>query len=335
MTWHDPLAFLLLIPLLALLIYFYFFSKDNQGAFFYSSLNLLSKKDFSLRPRLAFLPAFLKWMALVFVITALARPQSTEQRASQTQKGIDIMVVMDISLSMLIEDMGKSTRLESAKQVVKNFVEQRKNDRIGLIVFSGESFTKAPLTFDHGLIKKNLAQVQTLPSIKQGTAIGVALANATARLQHSPKKSRVIIFLTDGENNTGFIDPETALELVKKNKIKVYTIGLGRRSGTFPVRYKVQNQTGRFFYQKTLVQSRINKELMRKISKQTGGQFFMANNLIALHGIFKKIDQLETYKIQINKWTKYEEHFKKFLTIGFVLYLLSVFFSITVFFRGI
>ena len=335
MTWHSPLAFLLIIPLLAVLIYFYFFSRKTQGAFLYSGLSLLSKKDFSLRTRLAFLPVFLKWIALVFVVIALARPQSTEQRAAQTQKGIDIMMVIDISLSMLIEDMGKATRLESAKQVVKNFIEQRKNDRIGLIVFSGESFTKVPLTFDHELIKKNLAQVQTLHSIKQGTAIGVALANATARLQHSPKKSRVIIFLTDGENNTGFIDPETALELVKENKIKVYTIGLGRRSGTFLVKYKVQDQTGKSFYQKTPVQSQINKELMKKISKQTGGQFFMANNLIRLHEIFKKIDKLETYKIQINKWTKYEEHFKRFLIVGFVLYFLSVFFSLTAFFRGI
>ena len=335
MTWHNPEAFFLLIPLFCVLVYWSLFSKKTNGSFFYSGLSLLPKKEFSFRASLIFLPRFLKLAALSLIVFALARPQTTEQITNQTQEGVDIMIVMDISLSMLVEDMGQMTRLESSKQVVRDFIEGRPNDLMGLIVFSGESFTKVPLTFDHSLLKNSLTQVKTLPSIKDGTAIGVALANATARLQHSPLNSRIIIFLTDGENNTGFIDPETALQLVSNNKIKVYTIGLGRESGTFPIKHEVQDAMGRSFYRKVYVSGRINKELMNKISTQTGGEFFMAKNLTSLKRIFKRIDELETHEIQIDQWTRWTEHFEDFLLMGIILYLLSVFFSLTVFFRGI
>lgn len=335
MIWHNPLAFFLFIPLLCILVYLYFFSKKTKGTFFYSELNTLKKEFFSLRSSFIFLPKLLKFIALVFFIIALARPQTTEDMTSQSQKGVDIMIVMDISLSMLIKDMGQMNRLEASRKVVKNFIEGRAHDRIGLIVFSGESFTKVPLTFDHDLLQNHLAQVQTLPSIKDGTAIGVALANATARLKHSPPSSRIVIFLTDGDNNTGFIDPETALKLARKNTIKIYTIGIGSQSGTFPVKYKFQSASGKSFYRRVYITSKINEKLMQKISSQTGGEFFMAKNLTSLERIFKKIDELETYDIQINKWTQYTEHFANFLLIGLVSYFLSIFLSLTVFFRGI
>ena len=335
MTWHNPSAFFLFILLCGVLLYFYFFSKKTTGTFFYSGLNLFSKKDFSLRTSLIFLPKFFKFIALIFIVFALARPQTTEYITNQTQAGVDIMIVMDISLSMLVEDMGQMTRLEASRQVVRDFIAGRPNDRIGLIVFSGESFTKVPLTFDHALLQNSLAQVKTLSSMKDGTAIGVALANATARLKHSPPDSRIVIFLTDGENNTGFIDPETALQLVRKNKIKVYTIGLGSESGIFPIKYKTQDARGNAFYQRLLINSYINKQLMSQISSQTNGEFFMAKNLISLKKIFKTIDELETYDIQINKWTRYTEHFAHFLIIGVILYFLSVSLLLTVFFKGI
>lgn len=337
MIFQNPEAFLLLIPLF--LISFYplvLKEKKTKGVFLYSSLNLFSKKNFSLRVFFSFFPKALQILALVFVITALARPQKVEERVDQSQKGMDIMLVMDISLSMLIEDMGsKATRLASAKKVVKDFITGRPSDRMGLIVFSGESFTKVPLTFDQELLQKQLSSVQILPSIKGGTAIGVALANAAVRLKHSPPESRIIIFLTDGDNNTGFIDPETALDVVQKNQIKVYTIGMGSQSGTFPIKYEVEGQRGRRFYRTGYVESRINKDLMKKISSQTGGEFFMAHSLLSLKNIFKKIDKLETYEIQINKWTKKEEKFKDFLLVGFFSYLLSLFLSLTVFFKGV
>lgn len=335
MEWNNLEAFLLFVPLFYLYVHDSFLSKSKKGAFSYSGLHLLLKQGFSLRTSFIFLPKLFKFLALIFIILALARPHTAEDKANQTQKGVDIMIVMDISLSMLVEDMGRITRLDSSKEVVKDFINGRLNDRMGLIVFSGESFTKVPLTFDHELLTSNLSQVKTLPSIKDGTAIGVALANATARLKHSPPDSRIIIFLTDGENNTGFIDPETALEIVRANRIKVYTIGLGSQSGTFPIRYETHDASGRSVYRRIYVHSRINKKLMKKISSQTGGEFFMAKNLMSLKRIFKRIDKMETYEIQINKWTQYEEHFESFLWIGAVVYFLSVFLSLTVFFRGI
>ena len=334
-SWHSPFAFALLIPLLAVFIFLLFFRRKS-GAFLYSDLNLLLKHLFSLRAYLAFLPQLLKGLALLFLILAFARPQSTEQISHQNQDGLDIMIVMDISLSMLVEDMGPSiTRLSASKEVVRQFIEGRPHDRMGLIVFSGESFTKTPLTYDHEMLKKQLLEVQTLNLIEGGTAIGVVLANATARLKSSPEKSRSIVFLTDGENNRGFIDPDTALELVKKNNIKVYTVGLGRRSGHFVVKFKDQNRQGQSFYRKARIVSRINKELMQKISQETGGKFFMANSLHSLQQIFNQIDKLETYEIQIDKWTLYNEHFENFLLVALELYFLSVFLSLTVFFRGI
>ena len=330
MTWHNPEAFFLLIPLFGAFAYFCFFSKKSKGTFFYSGLSLVSKKDFSLRPHLVLVPKILQLLALTAFVIALARPRHAENVASQTQEGLDIMIVMDISSSMLVQDMGNSTRLEASKQVVRDFIEGRPNDRVGLIVFSGEAFTKAPLTFDHDLLKKRLAQVKPLSVIKEGTAIGVALANATARLQHSPEKSRLVIFLTDGENNTGFIDPETALRLTRQNKIKVYSIGIGSAEGTFPVFYPVRGKM-----RKILITSKINKKLMKKISNQTGGEFFMAKNLTSLKQIFKKIDKLETYKMEINKWTRWTEYFERPLLAGAVLYFFSLLLSLTVFFRGI
>ena len=336
MTWHNPEAFLLLVLLFYLYIYSSFLSTNKKGTFFYSGLDLFFKKTFTLRAAFIFLPKLLKFVALIFVILALARPQTAEDKTNQSQKGLDIMIVMDISLSMLAEDMGPGmTRLESSKNVVRDFIQGRSNDRIGLIAFSGESFTQVPLTFDHKLLKSSLTQIKPLSSIKAGTAIGVALANAALRLKHSPTDSRIIILLTDGENNAGFIDPETALQIVKKDKIKVYTIGLGSQRGNVPIKYKERDAKGRSFYQKVYIETRINKKLLKKISFQTGGEFFIAKNLISLKKVFKKIDTLETYDIQINKWTQYEEHFITFLAIGAILYFLSLFFSLTVFFRGI
>lgn len=335
MIWHDSIAFFLLSLPFFILTYFYFFKKV-KGAFLYSGLALISNQSFFSRSSFVFLPKLLRISALIFIIIALARPQRIEQMTNQTQEGLDIMIVMDISLSMLIQDMGQMTRLGASQRVVQKFIDNRPNDRMGLIVFSGESFTKTPLTFDHEVLKSNLKQITTLPSLKDGTAIGVALANATVRLKHSPPESRIIIFLTDGENNAGFIDPETALQLTKKNRIKVYTIGLGSKvKGTFPIKYKVQNSRGQNYYRKMYVKSQINRKLMQKISSQTGGRFFMAKDIFSLENIFKVIDKLETYEIQVNKWTQYQELFNKFLFPGFLLYLLYILFSLTVFFRGI
>ena len=335
-VWNSVWAFLFLIPLL-LLIYFGLFKK-KKASVFYSDLSVFLKSSSSLRVQLLFLPFCLKVISLFFLIIALARPQMIESLSRQTQEGLDIMLVMDTSMSMLIEDMDSKnpiTRLEASKKMALEFIKERVFDRIGLIAFSGESFTKVPLTYDHELLERSLLELDVDVRVEQGTAIGVALANSLARLKSSPEKSRVIIFLTDGENNTGFIDPESSLELVKKNKIKVYTIGIGQKSGTFFVKYKVKDSRGNPFYRKARIQSHINTDLLKKIAKETHGKFFMANNIQSLQKVFNQINQLETYKIQVNSLTLYEEYFEDFLWLGFVLYFLSMFLSLSVFFRGV
>lgn len=328
--WQSPWAFILLLFILIV------FFRKKTGTFFYSHLKLLVNSAHSLRTQLVFVPKFLKILSIIFLILALARPQTAEQKSYHDQEGLDIMIVMDISLSMLVEDMGSSvTRLSASKEVVQNFIKGRPYDRIGLIVFSGESFSKVPLTYDHKFLIDHLVELHVSPSIKPGTAIGVALANATARLKSSPEKSRTIIFLTDGENNTGFIDPETALDLIKHNNIKVYTVGVGRESGIFFINYNVKDSVGRVVNRRAKIRSRINKELMQKISSETGGRFFLASSLEVLKNIFNEIDKLETYEIKIDRRTLYKEEFEFFLQPAFFLYLISVFLSLTVFFRGI
>ena len=333
-SWNSPWAFILFLPLAFVFLFILF--RGKKAGFFYSDLKVFSKQAVSFRVQLLFLPLILKVLSLAFMILALARPQTIESFSRQSQEGLDIMLVMDISLSMLVEDMGISfTRLSAAKNVVTQFIQGRPFDRMGLILFSGESFTKVPLTYDHKLLEKSLLESDVSFSIKPGTAIGLALANSTARLKSSPEKSRIIIFLTDGENNAGFIDPETALNLVKKNNIKVYTVGLGRKSGVSFIKYKDRDSLGRSIYRRARIESRINKKLMEKISRETGGKFFMATSFQSLENIFNEINKIETYEIKTDSFTLYHEYFEDFLWAGFLLFISAVFLSLTVFFRGI
>ena len=341
MIWRSPWAFWLLVPLALGLLFKLAFQKKRKAAMPCSHAPLLSGAPFSLRVFLQPLPGFLKALSLIFMIIALARPQTAEEKSERNVEGIDIMLVMDISLSMLAADMGAGnmgqplTRLESSKQVVADFIKGRISDRIGLIVFSGESYTRAPLTLDYGLLLKSLAAVESTEDIKEGTAIGLALANGVARLKRSPPDSRVIVFLTDGENNTGFIDPATALKIARKNKIRVYTIGLGRISGSAPIKYKTRDSYGRPVIQRIVVNSRINKKLMRQMAEETGGLFFMAKDMKNLKKIFERINELEKQEIKTSQWTEYKELFPPFLKTGALLFFLSVFLSLTVFFRGV
>ena len=336
MTWHSPLAFSLFFVILFILILLYFFKKSKKGFVNYSRLDLFSPSVKTLRAYLSPLPFLLKVIGLIFIIIALARPQKINQKSEQNVKGIDIMIVLDISLSMLVEDMGASlTRLSSAKKVVSQFIERRISDRIGLIVFSGESYTRVPLTLDYNLLLENLAQVKTTNSIKPGTAIGVALANASARLSHSDLKNRVIVFLTDGENNAGSIDPLTSLSIVKNDNIKVYTIGVGKVTGRAPIRYFSEDPFGRKIPQTIYIESRINKKLMKKMADETNGKFFMAEDSFDLEKVFKQIDQLEKQNIEVNQWTEYSEEYPPFLKFGLFSYLMAFLLLLTVFFRGV
>ena len=334
----DYWLLLALIPLLVGAVFLWFDREERRGGLFVSALDFFSKSSFSLRASLTSLPVILKFIALGLIIFALARPQKINERSEQNVKGIDIMIVLDISLSMLVEDMGvQITRLQAAKAVVSDFVKGRISDRIGLIVFSGESYTRVPLTLDYNIFLDNLSRVNVASSsqLRQGTAIGVALANAAARLRHSSRTSRVVVFLTDGDNNAGSIDPLTALKIVQKEEIKVYTIGLGRRSGQAPVRYPVVDAFGRKRMKVIQVMTRINQELMKQMAEDTNGRFFMARNLTNLQSIFSEIDNLEKQEIQVNKWTEYREKFSDYLMPGIFLYALALLLSLTVFFRGV
>ena len=328
---------LFFIPLIGVAVFLWFSKEKRKGGLFVSAIVFFSKTPGSLRAFLAPLPLILKFCSLALIILALARPQKVNERSEQNVKGIDIMIVLDISLSMLVEDMGvQVTRLKAAKAVVSDFIKGRVSDRMGLIVFSGESYTRVPLTLDYNILQKNLSRVDIASTnqLRQGTAIGVALANAAARLRHSPE-SRVVVFLTDGDNNVGSIDPLTALKIVQGENIKVYTIGLGRKSGQAPVRYYTMDSFGRKKVQVMYVTTRINEELMKRMAQSTGGKFFMARNLSNLRSIFSEIDRLEKQKITVNKWTEYHEKFSDYLEPGVFLYALALLLSLTVFFRGV
>lgn len=325
------------IPLIGTAVFLWLSRKGRKGGLFVSTVDFFSKSPGSLRASLAPLPLILKFCSLVLIVLALARPQKINEQSEQNVQGIDIMIVLDISLSMRVEDMGvRVTRLQAAKAVVSDFIKGRVSDRIGLIVFSGESYTRVPLTLDYNLLQKNLSRVKVVSKdqLRQGTAIGVALANAAARLRHSPE-SRVIVFLTDGDNNVGSIDPLTALKIVQKENIKIYTIGLGRESGRVPIRNYITDVFGQKKEYVQYIITRINEKLMNRMAQSTGGKFFMARNLSNLESIFSEIDSLEKQEITVNKWTEYHETFSDYLEPGVFLYALALLLSLTVFFRGV
>ena len=223
MIWETPYAFFVFIPFLSSLLFLTFFGSKRRLSLQWSSLQNWSNLSQSFRVLLSRTPLFLQCIAISLMIFALARPQTLNTTKVRSLEGINIMVVLDISFSMMVEDMNPGSRLSAAKKVIGNFIDGLHSDRVGLILFSGESYTKIPLTLDYLLLKEELEKIETSADIEQGTAIGVALANAVSRLRHS--SSRVIILLTDGENNAGNISPGTAVALAQKYDIKIYSIG--------------------------------------------------------------------------------------------------------------
>ena len=289
-----------------------------------------------LKVKLKFLPLAFKLLGIVLIIIALARPRKLDETSYRATKGIDILLVLDISLSMLVQDMGNQiTRLHAAKQVLRDFISGRVSDRLGLIVFSGESYTLTPLTLDYDYLLERLESISSTDTIKQGTAIGVALTSAAARMRHSSLDSRVLVFLTDGENTTGFIDPLTALDFLKKENIRVYTIGVGNIKGKAPIRIPVKDSFGRERHLLRYIETNINKELMKEMARQTRGEFFMAKNLLDMKSVFLEIDSLEKQDIPDEKWKQYKELFVYPLMGGLVAYIWGLVLSLTVFFRGI
>ena len=250
--------------------------------------------------------------AVIILILAMARPQAGTSFHTRTARGIDIILVMDISSSMAAMDFNPLTRFEASKEVVKDFIDNRKSDRIGLVVFASQSFTMCPLTLDYDMLESFLERAWE-SRIEDGTAIGSAIATSTNRLRDSDAISKIVILLTDGMNNRGNIDPLTAARLAETLGIKIYTIGVGSE-GKAPF-----NMNGRIFWQET----HIDEVSLKEVAKITGGAYYRAKNARELQGIYDEINQLETTKIDYKEWVEYEEKFAGFLKAGFFLLLLS------------
>lgn len=325
MSWRDSEAFFLLILLAAALAWRWWSRSRRRPSLQVSTVSVFKTLRPSWRTRLLSLPTLLMALGLGLIVAALARPQTSDTKTRRNVEGIDIVIALDVSDSMLIEDMRPLNRLEAAKEVIKKFVEKRSSDRIGIVIFAGESFTLVPPTLDYPMLVSRIEEITTAQEarIKDGTAIGVALANAAGRLKDSQAKSRVIIFLTDGENNSGTIDPETALEIAKGYGLKIYSIGLGKDGKTRIPIYQTDVFGNRIkTYQP--FESSVNEELLGKMASDTGGRYFRAEREDALSGVFRDIDSLEKTKVQVNQFTRYNEHFPPWLMTGLGLYALGL-----------
>jgi Ca-activated chloride channel family protein len=273
----------------------------------------------------------LRILALSSIIIALARPRSVDVTSkSKTTKGIDIVMAIDVSSSMLANDL-KPNRLEALKKVASTFVQDRINDRIGLVVYAGESYTRTPVTSDKTIILQSLKTIEYDDSIiADGTGIGVGLATAINRIKDSKAKSRIIILLTDGVNNSGTIDPRTASEIAKEYGIKVYTIGIGTNGkAMFPV---AKDANGKLVFRMMPVE--IDEKLMQEIAKATDAKYFRATSNKKLKAIYDEINKLETTEIDEKKFYNYDEKYKPFVLIAFVLLGVEVLLRNSVF-RGI
>ena len=301
---------LLLVPLLA--AWWIWRYRKQEAALQHSNISLFDGVKKSLRARLRWLPYALRVVAVGAMVIALARPQSQLSRQEMTVEGIDIVMAMDLSGSMLAEDF-KPNRLEAAKNVAADFIEGRKTDRMGLVVFAGEAFTQVPLTIDHQVLLKQLGNLKS-GTMRDGTAIGDGLATAINRIKDSEAKSKVIILLTDGVNNQGSMDPLSAAEIAAMYNIRLYTIGVGSL-GKAP--YPFRDQFGRVHYQNIDVE--IDEPLMRQMSQATSdGRYFRATNKKALKEIFDQIDEMEKSKIDVTQYAQTKDEYAFWLWLAFI-----------------
>lgn len=316
LSFAHPLYFglLLLIPLI---IWLGLRQRGRQAAALrLTTTGGLQRIRPSLRVRMRPVLTILRVIALAFLTIALARPQSSNTTETIDSDGIDIVISMDVSGSMLAEDF-KPNRIDAAKKVAMDFVDRRPSDRIGLVIFAGESFTQCPVTIDHNVLKSQIDAVES-GVLVDGTAIGNGLATAVDRLRNTKGKSRVVILLTDGVNNTGKVGPELALEIAKAYKIRVYTIGVGTQ-GQAP--YPQQTPFG---IQKTMMPVQIDEPLLKKIAQQTGGNYYRATNNGSLESIYKQIDKLEKTRIETSSFKHYAELFSPFAMIALIAIALEL-----------
>lgn len=317
-TFAYPWMFYFLAVIPLMILWYWFMGRKKETSITYSSLKIFEGMPVSWKTRLRHVPVALRCLAIALLIIALARPQSFSSGQNVTTEGIDIVMALDISGSMISEDL-KPNRVEAAKNVVEKFIEDRPNDRIGLVVFARVAFTQCPITIDHTVLINLLKKIGP-GMVPDGTAIGNGIADAVGRLKDSKARSRVIILLTDGENNAGEIDPLTAADIAKTYGIRVYTIGAGTE-GEAP--YPVQTPFG-IRYQ--MIPSEIDEGLLKNIAEITGGMYFRATDNSALKNIYNKIDRLEKSKIEVTSYHNAAELFSDWLNAGLILILLELMF---------
>ncbi|WP_341216675.1 VWA domain-containing protein [uncultured Wocania sp.] len=318
-----------LMLLLPLAILWYVLKHKKQTA----ELKISSLKGFKITnswlPKIKHLLFALRLIALALLITAIARPQTVDVSSkTKTTRGIDIVMAIDVSASMLAKDLSPN-RLEALKKVAAEFIKGRPNDRIGLVEYAGESFTKTPITSDKSIVLRSLKDIKYNTIIEGGTAIGMGLATSVNRLKDSKAKSKIIILLTDGVNNSGFIDPKIASELALEYEIKTYTIGIGT-NGTALTPVSVLSN-GNFQYARAQVE--IDEELLKEIAEVTGGKYFRATNNKKLEDIYNEINKLEKTEIEEFKFYNYEEKYRPIVLLAGLLLLLELLLRFT-FFRS-
>ena len=330
MQFANKEYFLLLLLLIPYVLWYFLYRKKTEPTMRMSDTFPYHFAPKSWRVRLLHLPMLLRTVTFVMIVCMLARPQTHNSWGEKTVEGIDIMLAMDVSTSMLAEDL-RPNRLEAAKDVAAEFISGRPDDNIGLNIFAGEAFTQCPMTTDHQSLLNLLLNVRTDIAanglIEDGTAIGMGLANAVGRLKDSKAKSKVVILLTDGSNNRGDISPMTAAELAKKYGIRVYTIAVGTdKVARYPV-----NVGGTIQYVNMAVD--IDTKTLKGIAATTNGNFYRATNKAELKKIYKDIDKLEKTKLDVKKFSKRYEAYMPFAIAAIVALLLEALLRITVFRR--
>ena len=315
-AFANPIILFLLLLIPVLVVWYWLRLRSKESAIRYSTLSPFATIKPTRKERLRHLPFIFRMVTLALIIVALARPQSTSKTENVHTEGIDIVMALDISSSMLSEDL-KPNRIEAAKNVAIDFINGRTNDRIGLVIFSSSSFTQCPLTLDYAVLKSLIRKVKT-GMIEDGTAIGLGIATSVARLKDSKAKSKIIILLTDGQNNRGEIDPLTAAQVAQTFGIRIYTIGVGT-NGEAP--YPVQTPFG---IQYQMLPASVEEGTLKQIADITGGKYFRANDNDKLRAIYKEIDQLEKTRIEVRSFKRYAEMFYPLALVAFILMMIDI-----------
>jgi Ca-activated chloride channel family protein len=323
MRYKYPLVFLALLVYIPLLWRYIRAQRSRRVSVRFSDMRTMDALRPTLMVRLRHAPFVLQCIGIALLVTALARPQKGHTTREVTTHGVDIVLLMDISTSMRSLDFKPKNRLHVAKQVVKEFVKKREHDRIGLVVFAARAFTKCPLTLDHDIITRFIDDI-SFGDIEDGTAIGTAIATAGNRLKDSPADSKIMVLLTDGENNRGEISPRAAARAVGELDVKIYTVGVGKE-GKVPAQVQIVNPfTGEVVGQDMrMVESRLDEEALMDIADITGGRFFRAENPEKLQQIYSTIDSLETTEIRTKTYTNYADRFFPFLCAGVVCLVIA------------